>query len=137
MYLHYLRGRDILSDKKLAKWKIAPADVFGRTATLKGVRSVVRHLDKWLNGRILPLQFGGGDGVGQDHLRWVAATFKGDTLDEEGYRQLHLDFAAYDFSYIPIETLSVVYEQFLHGPGEEGKRPRRTRRGHTIRRFPL
>ena len=28
--------------------------------------------------------------------------------------QLHLDFQAYNFSYIPIETLSVIYEQFLH-----------------------
>src|ERR1039457_6445422 len=26
----------------------------------------------------------------------------------------HLDFDAYDFSYIPIETLSVIYQQFLH-----------------------
>jgi len=120
VYLHYLRDRDILSDKKFAKWDIAPEDVFGRRATLKGVRSVVRHLDKWLNGRIFPLQFGGEDGVGQDHLRYVAATFRDDTLDDDGSRQLHLDFAAYDFSYIPIETLSVVYEQFLHGPSEEG-----------------
>jgi hypothetical protein len=118
VYLHYLRGRDILSDKKFAKFGIAPEDVLGCKATLKGVRSVVRQLDKWLNGSIFPLQFGGDDGVGQDHLRWVAATFMGDTLNDEGYRQLHLDFAAYDFSYIPIETLSVVYEQFLHGPSE-------------------
>jgi len=32
-----------------------------------------------------------------------------------------LDFQAYDFSYIPIETLSVVYEQFLHGPSRSGQ----------------
>lgn len=27
---------------------------------------------------------------------------------------MHLGFKAYDFSYIPLETLSVIYEQFLH-----------------------
>ncbi|MFH1919064.1 MAG: N-6 DNA methylase [Planctomycetota bacterium] len=31
-----------------------------------------------------------------------------------------MDFQAYDFSYIPIETLSVVYEQFLHTPQQPG-----------------
>jgi hypothetical protein len=30
--------------------------------------------------------------------------------------QLHLNFAPYNFSFIPIETLSVIYEQFLHLP---------------------
>jgi hypothetical protein len=124
VYLHYLRGRDILSDKKFAKWNIAPRDVFGREATLKGVRSVVHRLDKWLNGSVFRLTFDGKDGVAQEHLQCVAATFEGDTLDDRGHRQLHLDFAAYDFSYIPIETLSVVYEQFLHGPSEEKKTSR-------------
>ncbi len=32
--------------------------------------------------------------------------------------QLHLDFQPYDFSHIPIETLSVIYEQFLHAEGK-------------------
>ena len=51
----------------------------------------------------------------------VAATFGGDQPLGDGTWQLHLDFQAYDFSYIPIETLSVVYEQFLHAsPSEEG-----------------
>ena len=30
-------------------------------------------------------------------------------------------FEDYDFSYIPIETLSVVYEQFLHATGKAKK----------------
>lgn len=31
-----------------------------------------------------------------------------------------LDFGLYDFSFIPIETLSVIYEQFLHSAHSEG-----------------
>ena len=47
----------------------------------------------------------------------VAGVFAGDSpkADAGGVKvQLHLDFQAYDFSQIPIETLSCVYEQFLH-----------------------
>lgn len=121
VYLHYLRDRNILSDEKFSKWDLAPEDVFGRAATLRGVQELIRRLDEWFNGSVFPLQFGGQDGVRQDHLRRVAATFKGDAPIDDDQWQLHLDFAAYDFSYIPIETLSVVYEQFLHGPSRDGK----------------
>jgi hypothetical protein len=41
--------------------------------------------------------------------------------------QLHLDFELYDFSFIPIETLSVIYEQFLHLP-EAGQSTSRGRK---------
>ena len=43
----------------------------------------------------------------------VAGIFKGDVIG----RQMHIDFKPYDFEYLPIETLSVVYQQFLHSEG--------------------
>jgi len=116
VYLHYLRDRDILSDRKFAAWKINKESVFGRNATLEGLRQVVGRLDEWLNGSVFPLQFKGKDAPDDHHVQWVAATFAGDEPRKAGDWQLHLDFQAYDFSYIPIETLSVVYEQFLHAP---------------------
>ncbi len=62
--------------------------------------------------------------IGEHRLQQVAGVFCGD--DPEG--QLHLDFDAYDFSYIPIETLSVIYQQFLHAaeytPGRSEGRER-------------
>jgi hypothetical protein len=119
VYLHYLRDRDILSKRKLDHWDIAEKDIFGREATTDGVTRVVAKLDEWLNGGVFPINFHGPDAPTQDHLRRVAATFAGDAILEDGSWQLHLDFRAYDFSYIPIETLSVVYEQFLHAPEED------------------
>jgi hypothetical protein len=116
VYLHYLRDRDILSDRKFAAWEIDKASVFGRHATLEGLRQVVGRLDDWLNGSVFPLQFKGKDAPDEHHVQWVAATFAGHEPRKAGDWQLHLDFQAYDFSYIPIETLSVVYEQFLHAP---------------------
>lgn len=111
VYLRYLRDRKILSDRKLAKWGINPEDVFSRNANLGAFRDVNRCLDEWLNGSIFPLE---PDNIELPHLQLVASVFSGDL--PQG--QLHLDFQAYDFSFIPIETLSVIYEQFLHAPGE-------------------
>ncbi|MDZ7619204.1 MAG: N-6 DNA methylase, partial [Patescibacteria group bacterium] len=121
VYLHYLRDRGILSPKKLDRWNIDPSSVFGGQATLQGVGAVVERLNDWLNGTVFPLDLGRQCPFGQEQLRCVAGVFNGDEVSEVGDRQLSLDFDAYDFSFIPIETLSVVYEQFLHAPDKDEK----------------
>jgi methylase of polypeptide subunit release factors len=115
VYLRYLRDRDILSDHKFEEWGLSPASVFGRKATLAGLRAVVRGLEEWLNGDVFPLELTGSRAPGPEHIRRVAGAFVGD--DPIG-GQMHLDFEAYDFSHIPVETLSVIYEQFLHAEGK-------------------
>ncbi|HEV7301650.1 MAG TPA: N-6 DNA methylase [Tepidisphaeraceae bacterium] len=116
VYLYYLRHRKILSERKLEAWGIRERAVFGREATSAGLQAVTDRLDEWLNGGVFPLSFGRPDSPSDDHVAHVAATFAGDEPADGDDWQLHLDFQAYDFSYIPIETLSVVYEQFLHAP---------------------
>ncbi len=110
VYLRYLVDREILSPRKLDEFDVPPEQVFGRKATLKGVRTLIEHVDEWLNGSVFPLAFSGKHAPTSEQLREVAGVFLG---DDPASGQLHLDFAAYDFSYIPIETLSVIYEQFL------------------------
>lgn len=121
VYLNYLRDRDILSDRKLETWGVTASDVFGRYASFTKVKLVVAKLEDWLNGNIFPLRSSGKDAPTAEHIRVVAGVFNGDDILPLGDRQLTLDFQAYDFSYIPIETLSVVYEQFLHTPNEQGE----------------
>ncbi len=116
VYLHYLRDRKILSLQKLESWGIPRTEIFGRDASVDGVKAVVKELDDWLNGCVFPIDFEKKDAPKSEHLQRVAATFDGDQPRDDGSWQLHLDFKAYDFSYIPIETLSIVYEQFLHTP---------------------
>ena len=87
VYLHYLRDRGILSPKKLGRWNIEPSSVFGRNATLDGVRAVIERLDEWLNGSVFPLDFSGKHAPEQDHLRYVAGVFAGDEVTEAGDRQ--------------------------------------------------
>lgn len=110
VYLRYLHDRHILSLRKLDEWGIAHGDLFTRHATLKAFRHVNEKLQTWLNGSVFSLGDDALAGITADQLRTVAGIFAGDSPDG----QLHLAFQAYDFSHIPIETLSCVYEQFLH-----------------------
>lgn len=120
VYLHYLKDRNILSPDRLAEWNLDPTTIFGRNATQAGLKAVTKHLDGWLNGSVFPLDLRGKNAPDDRLISRVAATFSGDTpVGEDGW-QLHFDFQIYDFSYIPIETLSVIYEQFLHAPEEDG-----------------
>lgn len=115
VYLHYLRAREILSDRKLQEWDIAPQEIFGRGLRMASFERLLDHLDEWLNGSVFPLPKTRLAQFGATRLRQVAAVFEGDTPDG----QLHFDFPAYDFSFIPIETLSVIYQQFLHSTEDE------------------
>jgi len=111
VYLRYLRDRGILSDRKLEEFGVNAAEVFSRDARVESFKILIDGLDEWLNGSVFPIPDYKIRQLGVQRLRQVAAVFQGDTL----YGQLHLDFGKYDFSFIPIETLSVIYEQFLHG----------------------
>jgi hypothetical protein len=115
VFLRYLKDRNILSEKKFEEWGIKPETVFGREATLAGFGRLVKRLDDWLNGSIFPLNLTGKDAPTLEHLQRVAGAFKG---DDPIRGQLHLDFQPYDFAHIPVETLSVIYEQFLHAEGK-------------------
>lgn len=110
VYLRYLSDRNILSKRKLEALGVDAEKAFGRGATISGVRALIEAVDIWLNGAVFPFPFSGTTAPTTNHVRRVAGVFLGDD-PESG--QLHLDFQAYDFSFIPIETLSVIYEQFL------------------------
>ena len=133
VYLRYLRDRQILSDRKLEEWNLTPEEVFSRNTSLDSFRTLIDRLDEWLNGSVFPIADSKIRQLGVQRLRQVAAVFHGDTV----YGQLHLDFEAYDFSFIPIETLSVIYEQFLHAADQESGTPEGRRRGAYYTPVPL
>jgi len=120
VFLRYLSDRNILSDRKLESWGLKRINIFGRKATLASVQHAIQQLDEWLNGSVFPFPFVGKHAPKSTHVKGVAATFDGDEIFSNGQWQLHLDFQAYDFSYIPIETLSIIYEQFLQTKTSDG-----------------
>lgn len=125
VYLHYLRDRDILSSDRLTEmWGIQESEIFGSMATKAALEKLTDELENWLNGDIFPLSFKGSNAPASEHVKRVAAVFAGDKINDQHW-QPHLNFKAYDFSYIPIETLSLIYEQFLHAEDDADKEAKR------------
>ncbi len=117
VYLRYLRDRKILDDEWLAERAIDLNTVFGPHATISGLSRVVQELEARFNGDVFHLELGAGTQLNDSHVRLVASVFAGDRIYSDESRfiiQLHLAFQAYDFQHIPVETLSSIYEQFLH-----------------------
>lgn len=114
VYIRYLYDRKILSEEWLAENNLNLDSVLSRNATLVGLLHLTRALEDRFNGAIFPLPSNIEATLSDEIVSLVASTFKG---DDPVSGQLHLDFEAYDFSYIPVETLSSIYEQFLHSQG--------------------
>jgi len=112
VYLRYLRDREILSRRKLEAWDLDEEEVLSRNLRLEAFEQLLTRLDVWLNGSVFPLSGDQLRELGEDRLRTVAGVFRGDKASG----QMALEFANYNFAFIPIETLSVIYEQFLHAP---------------------
>ena len=112
VYLRYLRDRGILSDERLALWDLTADKIFGPKAQKGALATLSDQLDDWLNGEIFPLPFRGEGSPSPEQIQAVAGAFRGDE-HIGGTAQTQL-FDPYNFAFIPIETLSLVYEQFLH-----------------------
>ncbi len=117
VYIRYLWDRGILSPQWLVENGIEIDFVLGRNATLKGLRRLVEALDERFNGHIFPLSLSGSNAPTDDQIALVATAFKG-TDPVSGQVPL---FDLYNFAYIPVETLSAIYEQFLHAQGKGKK----------------
>lgn len=122
VYFSYLRDRNILSDEWLNQEEIKPDDIFTYRATASSIQALSLVLEKRFNGQIFPLDFAAETGLRDEHVSWVASVFKGDKLEEvpEIVQQFHLSFKAYNFKFIPVETLSSIYEQFIHERKKKG-----------------
>lgn len=118
VYIRYLRDREILSDEWLAENGINLDLVLGRNATLAGLTKLTEALEKRFNGALFPFPAQGLSAVTDRTVSLIASAFKG---DDPKLRQLHLDFEPYNFFYIPVETLSSIYEKFLRAQGQGKK----------------
>ncbi len=117
VYIRYLSDRGILSKEWLTENNISIDAVLSRDATLNGLIRLTQALESCFNGAIFPLPSNIEQVLSDEVIALIASMFKGDD-PETG--QLHADFTnfrVYDFSYIPVETLSSIYEQFLHSQG--------------------
>jgi type I restriction-modification system DNA methylase subunit len=124
VYIRYLWDREILTEAWLREQQIKKASVFSQAATTDGLSKLIVALEGRFNGKIFPIDFTQTDAPTDLHIQLTASVFLGDeTVHEHNntvIRQLHLDFQAYNFAYIPIEILSEVYEQFIEDARKKG-----------------
>jgi hypothetical protein len=116
VYLHYLRERDILSDRWLAGVPVQAESIFSSDIRLSDFRRLTEAVDERFSGRIFPINWNSSEAPNGAAVRAAARAFAGEEVDSA---QIPL-FRPFDFEYIPIELLSAIYEQFLHDEGEEG-----------------
>lgn len=116
IYIRYLVDRGILDRDWLAKRRIDPDVVLSRTVTLEALRNLVGELERTFNGGVFPLDLHGPDAPTEQAVRDVAGVLS--SGDDPLSGQLGLDFRFYDFSFIPVELLSSIYERFLHEQGQ-------------------
>jgi type I restriction-modification system DNA methylase subunit len=113
VYLKYLNDRRILSEEWLKEQNIEQDKIFGRQATKEEFVKLSNVLDKQFNGNIFPFEL---NHLNDEQVNLVASVFEGDEPASAKNIQSRLDFEdfkAYNFEYIPTETLSFIYELFL------------------------
>ena len=120
IYLSYLRARDILSDKWLESQNLVPNKLFNNSAfkkriTQKDFRALIQTTENHFNGQLFPIAWGVRTAPTANDIQLVATVFSGEE-DIDG--QMYFSFLAYDFSRIPVEFISTIYEQFLHETDE-------------------
>src|SRR6266849_5502455 len=124
VYIRYLWDRGILTAEWLQEQHVAKESVFSREATADGLYRLTTALENRFNGKIFPIDFMRPGAPTDRHVQFTASVFMGDEIVFEDKRtiieQLHLDFRAYNFAYIPIEILSEVYEQFIEDARKKG-----------------
>lgn len=121
VYIRYLLDREVVSQEWLERNGVALDDVLGGNATAAGLRHMVEMLEARFNGDVFPIDFESSTAPSDKHVAEVASILSGGKFVAEGALQLPLSykgFNAYDFRYIPIETLSAIYEQFLRAEGK-------------------
>ena len=120
IYIYYLRHREIISDLWLSEQGIDPQFIFTHQATRTSLIQLTEALEKRFRGNIFPLDFAQ---LRDEDISLVASIFSGNEIISSApskIQQLHLPFQAYDFFYIPVETLSAIYEQFIDQRKEKG-----------------
>lgn len=111
VYFRYLRDREILTLDWAKSEKIDLDKVFDRGATLSELKKLSDAIESKFEGQIFPFPEGFEEVFNDNLVSDVASCFFGDS----GLQPVL--FSVYDFSYIPVETLSYIYEQFLKSQG--------------------
>lgn len=116
IFTRYLIDRKV----ELNKYEILEiSDFYNILSDTKKAYSFFKQIRKDFNGNLFPLEYfvndkkiNEEDAVNNNHLKTIINLLKGNSLSYSGETQISL-FDIYDFSIIPIEFISNVYEKFI------------------------
>lgn len=118
IYLNFLTDRKIITPQWYKRhglsWRPSEPDSISDT---RAFRALWRALDDTFNGSIFPFSADDWAKIRPGHLALVQAVMRETDLYSTASMQSRFGFAEFDFTSLRIETLSAVYEQFLHGTG--------------------
>lgn len=116
MFVLYLEHRKIVSDPYHQKFNVAPLHELIRAQDAKSILKLLGLLKRHFNGDFLEQDDGSEDAW--ERLEPWAFDLLNRFLNREDLEGGQAEFWPYDFSYIPVELLSGIYESFL---GDERK----------------
>jgi methylase of polypeptide subunit release factors len=126
LFACYLEAREALSDKDFGGLGAGAKAKFreilnlpdpGRTRT--GLTRLFQRLGRYFRGNLFDNASGDLEKMRDEDLITLGRLIRGDDL---GTGQMVLPFYVYDFSVIPIETISAVYEDFIREEDAEAQR---------------
>ena len=114
LFILYLQDRGIINAKYFAKFLDTSTDYFSLLSDKSACYELFKELNNRFNGDLFTVTYVELLSTSNFHLELIRKCFYGDDVNSG---QLTI-WRMYDFSFIPIELLSAIYEEFLHT--EEG-----------------
>jgi hypothetical protein len=108
LFFRYLRDRDILTSRRLREFGLDEQHSMGEFLRRADLIKLVEKTEEWLGGGVFPIDL---NAIREEHIRLVATTLLGND-PRTGQKGPH--FSPFEFGFIPIETLSSVYQRLLH-----------------------
>lgn len=110
LFVLYLEDRKVIDKNYYGKFSKEATSYFDILQSKSACYSIFRKLNKKYNGNLFITSTKEVNTVKNEHLEIIRECFYGDSL-VTGQKSL---WRMFDFSYIPIELISSIYEEFLH-----------------------
>ncbi|NTF34130.1 HsdM family class I SAM-dependent methyltransferase [Rhizobium skierniewicense] len=114
LYFYFLVDRQFVTPARLAAWKLDDITIEGDSDwSFSATQKLFGRLDEVFNGSIFPMKAAHEKGIDASHINDLRRVLRhGGRLHADG--NLQFGFLDYDFASIRTETLSAIYEMFLH-----------------------
>jgi len=116
LFILYLEDRNVITPSYYTEFLSDTNSYFQLLRNKRAAYTLYQALNEKFNGDLFTISKSEAESVKQEHLEIIRECFYGDT--DLKSRQLFL-WRVFDFSFIPIELISSIYEEFLHV--EEGE----------------